>query len=180
MTTIVAAQLKDKAVIYCDNQVSSGHVRYNDKRMAKISKRGDYLIAGAGEVQPCDIAQHIWVPPTPNTKDYKDLYHFMITKVMPSLRACLKDNGFSFEEASDDDYRFKFLLAINGQLFEIDDECSVCVRDDGLYGIGSGSEFALGAMHAGASPLKALDIAAKLDIYTSRPFMKRESRKTHE
>lgn len=180
MTTIVAAQLQDKAVIYCDNQVSSGHMRYNDKRMAKISKRGDYLIAGAGEVQPCDIAQHIWIPPTPTVKDNKDLYHFMIVKVMPSLRLCLKNNGYNFEEGTEDDYRFKFILAIGGQLFEIADDCSVCVRDDGLYGIGSGSEFALGAMHAGASPLKALDIAAKLDIYTSRPFMKRESRKTHE
>ena len=177
MTTIVAYQYPDKAVIYCDNQVTSGHIRYNDKRMAKISRRGEYLIAGAGEVQACDIAQHIWLPPAPTPKDSKDLYHFMITKVMPSLRKCLKDNGYNFEDDIDDDYRFKFIIALEGQLFEVDDDCSICVRDDGLYGVGSGSEFALGAMHAGASPLKALEIASRLDVFTSRPFMKRESRK---
>ena len=177
MTTIVAQQYADRAVIYCDNQVTSGHVRYNDRRMAKISKRGEFLIAGAGEVQPCDIAQHIWTPPAPTNKDLKNLYHFMIAKVMPSLREALKLGGYNFDEPSDDDYRFKFLLAIAGELFEIDDDCSVCVRDDGLYGIGSGSEFALGALHAGATPIQALEIASRLDVYTSKPFMKRESRK---
>lgn len=101
----------------------------------------------------------------------------MIAKVMLSLRDCLKSNGYNFDDSSDDDYRFKFILAVAGELFEIDDDCSVCVRDDGLYGIGSGSEFALGALHAGATPLAALEIASRLDVFTSKPFMKRESRK---
>jgi hypothetical protein len=176
MTTIIGIKLPDRAVIYSDNQVTSGHLRYNDKRMVKITKRGDFLIAGAGEVLACDIAQHLFEPPSPTPKDYRNLYHFMIAKVMPALRACLKDNAWNFDAEVDDDYRFRFLFAINGEIFEIDDDLSVCVRDDGFYGIGSGSEFALGALHAGATPRKALEIAANLDVYTSKPFMKRESR----
>lgn len=177
MTTIIGLQLADRAVMYADNQVSSGNRKYNHRAMSKITKCGDWYIAGAGEVAPLDIAHHIWTPPSPNSKDLKNLYHFVISKVMPSLRDSLRDNGYDFNASSEDDYRFRLLLAIRGEIFEIDDDLSVCLRDDGLYGIGSGHEFALGALHAGASPLQAMEIAAKLDLYTGKPFIKRESKK---
>lgn len=177
MTTIVGIQLADRAIIYADNQVSSGNRKYNHKAMAKITKRGDWFIAGAGEVAPLDIAHHIWNPPSPNAKDIKNLYHFVIAKVMPSLRDCMKENGYDFNAATEDEYRFRLLIATQGEIFEIDDDLSVCLRNDGMYGIGSGHEFALGALHAGASPIQALEIASKLDLFTGKPFIKRESKK---
>lgn len=177
MTTIVGIQLADRALIYADNQVTSSNRKYNHKAMTKITKRGDWHIAGAGEVAALDIAHHIWTPPTPTTKDIKNLYHFVIAKVMPSLRECLANNGWDFKLETEDAYRFRLLLMCKGEIFEIDDDLSVCLRDDGFYGIGSGHEFALGALHAGASPLQALEISAKLDLFTGKPFIKRESKK---
>ncbi len=44
------------------------------------------------------------------------------------------------------------------------------MRDDGFYGIGSGSRWALGALQAGADWKVALEIAEKNDIYTGSPF----------
>lgn len=38
------------------------------------------------------------------------------------------------------------------------------------YAIGTGEDFALGAMEAGADAVRALEVAAKLDIYTSLPM----------
>ena len=89
MTTIIGVEFKDKSVLIADNQVTddSGRI-YRHPQMAKICQRGDFLIAGSGEVSPCDIAQHIWNPPKLTTKDAKDVYHFMISKAMPSLRKC--------------------------------------------------------------------------------------------
>jgi ATP-dependent protease HslVU (ClpYQ) peptidase subunit len=171
MTTIIGVQYKDHCIIAADNLVTADNGRkYTDPRMEKISSRGPYLIAGSGEVQPCDIAQRIWQPPRPSVKDKQDIYNFMITKVMPSLRECLKANGYNFEEERKDQ-GFHFLIALNGQIFDVEDDCSVVVSSNGIYGVGSGSEFAMGALHAGAEPLKALEIASDLSAYTSGPFL---------
>ncbi len=174
MTTIVAVQYTDKCVIAADNQVTGGGGRkYTHPDMKKISQRGAFLIAGSGEVQPCDVVQHMWVAPKLTAKDSADVYHFMITKVMPSLRKCLTDNGYDFNEGKGDgkadENRFNFIIAVGGEVFDIADDLSVCRSADGIYGVGSGSDYAIGALHAGADPKKAVEIAAKLDVNTSGP-----------
>jgi len=174
MTTIVGVQYKDKCVIAADNQVTGDTGRrYNHPDMKKISKRGEFLIAGSGEVQPCDVAQQIWTPPRVTAKDKEDIYRFMIIKAMPSLRKCLTENGYDFNEGKGegkaDDNRFNFIMAVGGELFDIADDLSVCRSDDGIYGVGSGSPYAMGALHAGKTPKRAVEIAAKLDVNTSGP-----------
>ena len=49
MTTIIALQKPDRVVIAADNQVTSTR-KYRHPKMAKITQRGQYLIAGSGEV----------------------------------------------------------------------------------------------------------------------------------
>lgn len=175
MTTIVGKQYEDKCVLAADNQVTGGSgQKYNHPDMLKIAKRGEFLVAGSGEVQPCDVIQHMWTPPKITLKDRDDLYHFMIVKVMPSLRKCLTDNGYDFSEGKDtgkaDESRFNFLIAIGGEIFDIADDLSICRSGDGIYGVGSGSPYAIGALHAGATPKEAVEVACKLDVNTSGPI----------
>lgn len=173
MTTIVGIQNEDGCILVADSRVSddSGRV-WSHPEMTKINKRGAFLIAGSGEVGPCDIAQHLWNPPALTAADRKDVYHFMITKAMPSLRECLKKNGYNFDEAhsKDDGARFQFLMAVNGILFDVGDDLSVMKSADGYYGVGSGAPFALGALHAGANPEEAVEIACSLSIYSALPL----------
>jgi ATP-dependent protease HslVU (ClpYQ) peptidase subunit len=181
MTTIVGVQYKDKAVIVADNQVTdfsaSSMRRLNHPDMKKIAQRGPFLVAGSGEVAPCDIAQHFWNPPKITTKDHEDLYHYVITKAMPSLRKCLTDNGFDFNEGKSEskadggEQRFRFIMAVGGELFDIADDLSVCRTDDGFYGVGSGADFALGALAAGATPEEAVNIACRFSVYSSGPLL---------
>jgi ATP-dependent protease HslVU (ClpYQ) peptidase subunit len=173
MTTIVGVQYQDYCVMVADSLVSDETGRtWNHPEMTKLNERGDFIIGGSGEVSPCDIAQHIWNPPKVTAAHRDDIYHFMITKAMPSLRACLKDNGYNFDEAQEkgDGSRFQFLMAVNGELFDIGDDLSVMRSKDGFYGVGSGAPIALGALHAGAKPVKAVEIAARLSIYTAGPY----------
>lgn len=175
MTTIVGKQYEDKCVLAADNQVTGDSGRkFNHPDMLKISKRGEFLVAGSGEVQPCDAIQHNWVPPKITLKDREDLYHFMIVKVMPSLRKCLTDNGYDFSEGKDsgkvDESRFNFIIAVGGELFDVAYDLSICRSGDGIYGVGSGSPYAIGALHAGATPQEAVEIACKLDVNTSGPI----------
>jgi ATP-dependent protease HslVU (ClpYQ) peptidase subunit len=171
MTTIVAVQHKDKVVIGADSLVTASR-KYNHPKMVKISERGGYLIAGAGEVAACDIAQHIWEPPTPTASDKKDLYHFMIATVIPSLKKAFKDNDYKWDkEDGDEETKFAFLIAVEGEVFDIADDFAVCLDDKGFYGIGSGSSLAIGALRTGSTIKDALEIAADIDPYTAGPFI---------
>jgi len=170
MTTIIGIQKNDHCVIAADSRTTTEKGRpYSHPIITKITKRGKYVIAGAGTTMPCDTIQHIWKPPA-LPPSIKDPYHFMITDIVPSMRECLKDNGWVADDKSDD-YEFLFLIAVNGTIYEIDDTFSVFLRDDGVYGIGSGSSYAVGALQQGATWRKALQIAARNDVYTAPPFL---------
>lgn len=173
MTTIVAVQQRDKVLFGADSQVTGGNGRVaNHPQMVKISKRGEFIIAGSGECAPCDIAQHIWMPPKPSNAELDDLYHFMIARVVPSLKQCFKDNEYKWNEVDDDgETKFAFLIAIGGTVFELADDMSIALDSKGFYGVGSGSSYAIGALAQGATVEEALKIASKYDAYTSAPFM---------
>jgi ATP-dependent protease HslVU (ClpYQ) peptidase subunit len=171
VTTIIGIEYSDRSVLVADSRVTDDAGRiYAHKAMKKISQRGALLIAGAGEVAPCDIAQNIWNPPQFTAKDKKDVYRYMITKVMPSLRKCLTDNGYNFEEDKKDGMRFQFLISVGGEIFDIDEDLSVMKSDDNFYAIGSGGPYALGALYAGAEPEIAMEIASKVSAYSAPPF----------
>lgn len=175
MTTIIGIQHDDYCIIAADSRTTAGDRPYSHPTVAKITKRGKWLIAGAGDVQPCDIIQHVWKPPAlPTTK--RDLYYFMITDVAQSIRECIKASGY-VPDKEDASAGFEFLLAVNGTIYQVDDSYSVYLRDDGLYGIGSGSSWAIGALAHGADWRKALQVAAKNDVYTAPPFIVQKQEK---
>jgi len=181
LTTIVGLQLDDKAIIAADSRITdhTGQI-FSHEDSTKINEVGAFIVAGMGEVMPCDVIQHIWTPPRVTVKDKLDLYHFMVVKVAPSMRACLKENGYNFDEqhgSDESEQRFTFLVAVSGQLFEVDQDLSICRKSDGIYGIGSGGAYAVGALHAGADPLQALEIASKVTAYTAPPFIVKEQYK---
>jgi len=171
MTTLIGIEYDDSCVLVADSRTTddSGYI-YTHPSVKKISETNGYLIAGSGEVLPCDVAQHIWEAPSPSKLDKKDLFHFMITKAMPSLRKCLSLNGFNFDEPKVEQ-RFQFLIALCGEIFDIDHELAVSKNISGVYAAGSGAPYALGALHAGADAYEAMEIASKLTAFTAAPYL---------
>lgn len=171
MTTIIGVEYDDHSLIMADSRVTDDNGKiFSHPSMTKINQRGSFIIAGAGEILPCDVIQHIWTPPKVLATDKKDLYHFMVVKVIPSMRQCLKDNGYNFDEPGEN--RFFFLVAVGGELFELDDDLGICKNETGQYAIGSGSSYALGALEVGASVERAMEAAAKLTAFTAPPYTK--------
>jgi ATP-dependent protease HslVU (ClpYQ) peptidase subunit len=169
MTTIVAVCKNGNVTMGADSQVTDGSRPNRHPRMEKITKNNGYLIAGSGDSQPCVILQHIFVPPVPTVQERKDLYKFMIVKFIPAMRECLDDNGWK-PSTDDKESGFNMLFAFDGEVFDIGDDLSVLLNDDGIYGVGSGSPYAIGALYAGASVEKSLEYASSNDIYTSGPY----------
>jgi ATP-dependent protease HslVU (ClpYQ) peptidase subunit len=178
MTTVIGVQQDDKAILIADNQITDGSRPLKHPNHRKITENGKILIARSGDVGICDIIQYVWIVPQPTTPDKKDYFKFMVSKFVPSLRSCLKEHDyFSLKGENKDDYSFTLLVAVGGFIFEVGDDFSVSMSEDGIYGVGSGSDYAIGAIKAGASLERAMEIAEELDVNTSGPFLIKEQYK---
>jgi ATP-dependent protease HslVU (ClpYQ) peptidase subunit len=102
----------------------------------------------------------------------------MAKKIIPSIITTFKANSYDFEK---DGVSFSFLIAFAGNVFEIGDSLDISQSIDHLYGIGSGSPYALGYLAGTLANLaqiewaqgefiEALQISAKYDINTGAPF----------
>jgi hypothetical protein len=104
----------------------------------------------------------------------------MMTDLLPSLKQAYADYGYDpSPKTADNDPKdgsgFDALICLRGKIYQIDNDFS-WVRDDrGIYGVGSGSSYALGALaRATLSPTntrtaanearKAIEISISFDI----------------
>jgi ATP-dependent protease HslVU (ClpYQ) peptidase subunit len=171
MTTVIAIQNNQGVDMMADSQINANGKPYFHPDMVKIVERNKYLIGIAGRVIALQAIQNNWNPPA-LTATYKDsLYKFVITKIVPSLKMFIEDAKIFTDKEKEEGELFSVLIAMRGELFEIDEDYSVSRREDGVYAIGSGSEYALGALMAGADMQSAMQIAASLDVNTHAPFI---------
>jgi ATP-dependent protease HslVU (ClpYQ) peptidase subunit len=171
MTTIIATQTDDGVLMVADSQINSSGKPYFHSDMVKIIERNRFLIGVAGRVIALQTIMHSWNPP-PIASNYKEsVYHYMVTKIVPSLKSFIDESKIFTEKEKEEGDLFSILIATKGQLFEIDEDYSVARREDGIYAIGSGSDFALGALLSGAQVGDAMRIAASLDVNTHEPFV---------
>lgn len=168
MTTIIAQKNNKGVTMIADSQATDGDGSIW-KTATKVVKNGHYLIGGAGDCTALDIATFIWKPPY-SVAASKDVNRYMITTVIPSLRKALKDNEYSKDD-KDPDSGFKIILVLRNEIFVTDDYWSVNQPVGNVASIGSGSAYALGALSAGASLQKAMEIAEYHDGNTGRPFI---------
>ena len=175
MTTLIAFQGPDFAILGADSQVTDGDKRIISPSTPKIIKLKKYLLAVSGDCRPGDILTYNWTPPA---YDGTNPVTFMGKKIVPSIIAAFKLQGFDYTKEG---VSYSYLLAFAGNIFEIGDDLSITQSDDGLYGVGSGSAYALGVMAAQLplltnldmakeGILEALAISAKYDINTAPPF----------
>jgi ATP-dependent protease HslVU (ClpYQ) peptidase subunit len=176
MTTIIGQQHEWGCVVASDMQTTSGESRpFNGSHMAKQVERGDFIIAAGGNAGPCDYAMHIWKPPKVPLD--VDVHLFLVRKVVPSLRAGLKKYlGYDLNDSPS--ATMTLLLAVHGEVFLIETDGTVMHHESGIYSVGSGGQYAVGALHAGCTVEAALSAAEHNDIYTSGPFTVHRQNKT--
>jgi ATP-dependent protease HslVU (ClpYQ) peptidase subunit len=179
MTTIIGVQYENKCILYADSQIDDDGQPFKHPNLVKITKHGQYLVAVAGDLHMLQFLCYAWQIPVPTADDLKNPYRFMVTTIVPALRDELKEANLLPDKDDDEIINdFSMLLCLNSDIFQIDSDFAVTQDVTNFYGIGSGSPYALGALHAGASPQKAMEIAQKLDRKTNEPFIKREQRRT--
>lgn len=194
MTTIVGIQGDTFAVVCTDSRVSS----FDESGMAfqittlgagtsKVATNGKYILGAAGDVRAINIIHHAFTPPTPPANAYgKKLDQFITRQFIPSLRHVFDEQGYSLPERDSSDHLAEhsstIVVVVHGTLYIIEGDYSWTSDTSGIYAIGTGSSYALGALQAliGGKRLtaqqaksigtKALTVASKFDPYTGSPF----------
>ena len=195
MTTIVGIQGDGYAVVCSDSRVSSFdedgsayQITTLGTGTSKIAQNGRYLLGAAGDVRAINILHHAFGPPMPasNVIGVK-LDQFITQKFIPSLRECFESTGYAMPPGNDSsshiaEHSSTVLVVINGVIYIIEGDYSWTSDKNGVYAIGTGSSYALGALQAitggkqltvskaKSAAVKALTIAAKFDPYTGSPF----------
>jgi ATP-dependent protease HslVU (ClpYQ) peptidase subunit len=170
MTAIVGIQGKGWAVIAADSMTTYDDKPYYAKGMDKVTKKGDYVFAFSGDAIAGNIASFLWAPP--KVIKSMSIDTFMQTKVLPSLREIMKDNGYEPDTVKDKDAGFDALICLNGIIYEVDQDYLWSRDDRGLYAVGSGGSLALGALATGFSKnsIKAAEFAARRAIKISADY----------
>jgi ATP-dependent protease HslVU (ClpYQ) peptidase subunit len=151
MTTIIAAQGEKWAVVGYDSLVSdeSGRSFTLGRGSSKVVKNGQYLLGAAGDVRAINILAHVFAPPKPNDLIGTRLDKFVTSKFVPALRTCFEDQGYAPRETKETaQHGSVVLVAVNGAIYEIDEDYSWVRGSTGIYTAGTGGDVALGAMYA--------------------------------
>ena len=159
MTTIIGIQHANGFVMAADSQITADDRIYVSKDVKKIVEIDDYVIAGAGISRYCDVIMYGWTPPK---YDGSDRYNFMVSKFIPSMKKAHDDCGYILK----DEDTFQFLVGITNSLFQINYDYSVYRTDTKMYGIGSGAQYAIGALSCCASIQEAMNVSKIFDINT--------------
>ena len=160
MTTIAAIQGEGFTVVGFDSQISSDNRVYLlPNGIKKVSKNGNYLVGAAGDLRAINLLTDIPLPDAENLSGVK-LDRFVSTKVIPVIRGYFETNGY----AKDGNQEFDIILCVNGVVYEIADDYCWARDVTGIYGIGSGSSFALGALHS--------MVGAKVTVEEAKTYLK--------
>jgi ATP-dependent protease HslVU (ClpYQ) peptidase subunit len=195
MTTIVGIQGDNFAVVCSDSRIShvedSGHVSQIStlrEGNSKVAVNGKYLFGAAGDMRAINILHHAFNPPTPTNLKGKKLDEFITVKFIPALRECFEAQGYAVAENHEDKRHIAeqdstIIVVINGSIYVVDGDYSWHSDAHGLYVLGTGSAYALGALHAMIGnkkiktsyhaktiAMKALAVATRNDPHTGTPF----------
>ena len=181
MTTIAAIQGENWAVVGYDSRVTEDNEKIYTlpKESGKLVKNGNYLLGVAGDMRAINLLAHVFKPPVVSATAYGvKLDKFISTHFLPELKKCFEENSYSKDGENDS----QVIVVINGTIYEIGQDYSWAHDESGVYAIGTGSPYAMGAMLAGLETRKktittaksivrgALTISSRLDPNTSGPF----------
>lgn len=162
MTTIIAVE-NDKGVTFAWDTQTTWMGR-SMTGAAKVFANGPVTFGAAGSARSGDILKHMSIP---DRKEYEpgfDNKHWVIRTLIPAIIREFKDVDAGDTGPFDSDGHV--IISVGGLTGYLSANMAFVTDEKGLYAVGSGSPYALGALSAGANPKKAVEIAKEWDLYT--------------
>ena len=164
ITTIIAHKTDAGVHLAWDSKVTPGG---NHPEKVKLIN-GQFHLGVSGFSRHSDVLHYAEVPevhPAEFTAPEFDARGYLVTQVIPAWLRALKSTHEVDPDTLDDWPKGSALIVIAGRIFTSDNIFAVTEHINST-GIGSGSDYALGALAAGKSVEKAMEIASTLDPYT--------------
>lgn len=179
MTTVAALQGPDWAVVGYDSRVTDDERIYSlPKDSGKVNCVGEYILGVSGDMRAVNLICYTMKPPPLPFFGRDSLDRFFSSKFIPAMRKCFVSAGYDNSEGCS----ARALVAVRGVVFEVGPDYDWCREESGVYAIGSGASFALGALYQSGGKNKdtpsssskrlreAVGIAAQLDPNTAPPI----------
>lgn len=114
----------------------------------KVWKTGEWVYGYCGSLRAGQILQHIFsAPQLPDDTDDESFERYLVSEWSETLRAVFLDAGHAKikheVQTANDTW---FLFGVRGRLYTMQGDYSVWRTDRGYASIGSGEQFALGAL----------------------------------
>lgn len=161
MTTIAARQTPSGVQFAWDTRSTAANESWHREKVWDLG--GTVVVGASGANRAGQVIQHHVGFSLSEVPDH-GLESWLVKTFVPVVFGELKDR------AGIDCLDGRMIVSVRGHAFNVTADGSVDSRPSGLYVAGSGGDYALGAMEAGATPLQAVQIAAKYDPATGGPF----------
>jgi hypothetical protein len=157
MTCIAGLVSKPKVYIAADSLGAGNGCKqeYSTAKLIKLPVKmmtGEYtsslvymLIGYTSSYRMGDILKYQFEPPTIGLN--QDINEYLVSSFVPELIDCFDKNFFTRAKDSAKSGG-NFLLGLEGRLFHVQDDFSVLEPVNGYTAVGSGQEFAMGALYA--------------------------------
>lgn len=161
MTTVVAVETEEGVLFAADSRISGWHV--NDGWVDKVIRNGEITFAAAGYLRTIQILAYGKFVVPPVTDGAAAIDRYVSLELIPAIVKAFTDSG----EKEALEYS-QLLVALRGRVYSVGGDGSWLRNKNGFYAVGSGANYALGALEAGATPKKAVKIAAQYDAGTNK------------
>jgi len=159
LTTVVAVE-GEKGVTFAADSRISWYAKH-DGWLDKVVKNGKFTFGTAGALRAIQILQYAKLPEPPKTDDAKILDRFVTKELVSSIKDAFRDVDSDADGVSD------IIGSVRGRVYVFSSDGAWVRNPDGIYAVGSGAPYALGALKAGASPKEAVKIASIFDSGTN-------------
>lgn len=177
MTCIVGfVDKKSKSVFIGADSAASGAVNITTRKDPKIFKNGEFIFGCTSSYRMIQLLRFSLKIPEIGSKD---IFDYMCTDFINSVRECFKSGGYAQKFSDGDERGGTFIVGYKKRLFKIDSDFQVAESYNGIEAAGCGMDFALGSMYStpdlDSNPkekvLTALKAAEFLALGVRRPFI---------
>lgn len=128
----------------------------------KVFRSGEFVMGGAGSRRLAELMRFAFKPPAIKGKD---LDAYMVTDFTRAARKALREHAYlctdNGREKTDSEDGDALLVGVRGRLYYVGPDFSASAVSDGMFAVGCGMDFALGALYATPTlaPEKRLQLA---------------------
>lgn len=185
MTCIVGYVDKTSKKVYIggDSCTVNSHLEYRVVTNPKVFERDDIVFGFTSTWRFGQLVQYIMHYPAREIGQTP--IEYLCRLWIPALQTCLTDHGHIATIVSAEDVNYghsrsgNALIGIDGELFYLNGDFSVLQSADGMYAVGCGADYAMGALmildntklDAKAKVISALETSERLSGGVRGPFL---------